>query len=801
MALATLFLTLYAAALTLSPAVRARSLGEPLLWQHWSGWVCWVAVFWTAHRITNRCLVDADPYLLPVTGLLTGWGLLTIWRIYPYFGLRQTGWLVVSGIVLLLGLRYFKDLSILRKYKYLWLTSGLVLTAATFLFGTNPSGVEGPDLWLGCCGLYLQPSEPLKLLLVVYLAAYLADRPGFPGGLPLNLPQAARFSLVAWLAPTFLMTGLALVLLVMQRDLGTASIFVFLYAAIVFMASGQRKILAAASVGLVIAGLAGYWLFDVVRLRLDAWINPWLDPSGRSFQIVQSLIAVASGELVGRGPGLGSPTLVPISHSDFIFAAISEEVGFIGVVCLVLLIALFCVRGFRIALLAGGIFRRYLAAGLTAFLTAQSILIIGGNLRLLPLTGVTLPFVSYGGSSLLVSFVALTILLIISQPGPEPLPRLKKPQPYLAMTAFLFGGLLFAVLLSGWWAFVRGQVLLDRTDNARRTIADRFVRRGSLLDRYGSSIAGSQGAPGTYQRVIQEPTLSNIIGYTHPVYGQSGLEASLDPYLRGLKGYPARQIAWNNLLFGQPPPGLDVRLSIDLTTQEALEAILDGNQGALVLLDAENGEVLSMISNPGFNANLLDEKWDEFIQDPDLPLINRASLGAYAPPGPLLPFLREIPETTVDPSQPDVSSEASAGVTTQVSPLEIANVASALTNGGTLHPITMALAVDTPLAGWILIPSSDQAAAADLDSQAVASFLSTAQIGSPGAWGIVSAVPNGPDTTVTWFVGGLNPGDSLQAEGHPLALALLLEQDNPELARKLGEKMLELISKQAPADP
>ncbi len=620
-----------------------------------------------------------------------------------------------------MGYGSYQILGFLRKYKYLALTGGLVLTAATFLLGTNPSGAQGPDLWLGCCGIYLQPSEPLKLLLVIYLAAYIADRPLFPGGLPVRLPPAMNVSLVGWLAPTLLMTGLALVLLVMQRDLGTASIFVFLYATIVYMASGQRKILFAAFVGLLAAGLAGYWLFDVVRLRLDAWINPWLDPSGRSYQIVQSLIAIANGQLIGRGPGLGSPTLVPISHSDFIFSAITEEMGFLGVVSLVLLIALFCVRGFRIAIYAGGNFRRYLAAGLTAFLTAQSLLIIGGNLRLLPLTGVTLPFVSYGGSSLMVSFIVVMLLLIISQPSHDSVPRLAKPRPYLATTGFLFIGLLLAALLSGWWVFVRGQVLLDRTDNARRTIADRFVRRGSLLDRHGALIASSKGEPGSYQRVIYEPSLSNIIGYTHPVYGQSGLEASLDPYLRGLKGNPARQIAWNDLLFGQPPPGLDVRLSLDLTLQAAGEEFLAEHQGAMVLLDAQNGEIISMISNPGFDANVLDEKWDEFLADPALPLINRASQGAYTPPEKLLSYLAGFPTVLQQDlllPTPEPVTLINSNNSLQVSPLSIARIAAAITNGGTIPPATMSLAIDTPVADWIPIPPESQAQV-ELDKQAV----------------------------------------------------------------------------------
>jgi cell division protein FtsW (lipid II flippase) len=795
--LSAIFVTLYSTALTISPAVRTRSFGDPLNWEHWIGWASWMLIFWTAHFFSFRYLTEHDPYLLPITGLLSGWGLLTIWRIYPYFGLRQTGWLVVSGFVLILGIRLLPDLNLLRKYKYLWLTSGLLLTAATFLFGTNPSGISGPNLWLGCCGVYLQPSEPLKLLLVVYLASYLADRPVFRVGFPTKLAPAMNISLVAWLAPTFLMTGLALVLLVMQRDLGTASIFVFLYASIVYMASGNRRILFGAFLGLVAAGLVGYRLFDVVRLRLDAWINPWLDPSGRSYQIVQSLIAVANGELLGRGPGLGSPTLVPISHSDFIFAAITEEMGFVGVVSLVLLLVLFCSRGFQIALYAGSVFRRYLAAGLTAFITAQSLLIIGGNLRLLPLTGVTLPFVSYGGSSLMVSYIAVLILLIISQPSPDPLPKLRKPRPYLLLSAFLFIGLLLAVVISGWWTFGRGQVLLDRTDNARRTIADRYVRRGSLLDRYGTPIASSEGTPGNYQRSIYEPSLSNIIGYTHPVYGQSGLEASLDPYLRGLKGNPARQIEWNNLLFGQPPPGLDVRLSLDLNLQSASEELMDQNQGAMVLLDAQNGDVLSMISNPGFDANALDEKWDEFISDPALPLINRASQGAYAPPDDLLPYLSVYSNLENDHTSPiTVTVTLPGGANSlQVSPEEIARIAAWLSNGEILPPATMALAVDTPLAGWILIPSESPIESHNFNDHTIVPTLEALTIEGTKFWGIVSAVPNGTDQIVTWFVGGTLP--DTQTGSQPLVIALLLEQDNPELAREIGIQILERASQQS----
>ena len=211
------------------------------------------------------------------------------------------------------------------------------------------------------------------------------------------------------------MTGIATLLFLVQRDLGTATIFIFLYSAMVFLATGWRWVPAASLGTLFGAGVLGYLVFDVIRLRVDAWINPWLDPAGRSYQIVQSLLAVANGGIFGRGPGLGNPSLVPVAHSDFIFAAIAEEGGLISVIGLFTLIGFLIYRGLRTAILASDNFRRYLAAGLTAFLAAQSVLIMGGNLRLLPLTGVTLPFISYGGSSLLVSFLSSPYCSISAQ--------------------------------------------------------------------------------------------------------------------------------------------------------------------------------------------------------------------------------------------------------------------------------------------------------------------------------------------------------------------------------------------------
>ncbi|HEX9019226.1 MAG TPA: FtsW/RodA/SpoVE family cell cycle protein, partial [Anaerolineaceae bacterium] len=307
--LAAVFLLLYAITLTLSPAARLHSWQVTYRWNHWIGFVVWLVSTTIVHRQLVQRLPERDPYLFPIAALLAGWGILTIWRLDYVMGARQTVWLAVSMFAFAAGLRIKDFLAFLRRYKYVWLTSGLLLTGLTFLFGTYPGGF-GPRLWLGCCGVYLMPSEPLKLLLIAYLAAYLADQ------LPANL------NLMQLLTPTLILVGAALVLLVGQRDLGTAFLFILIYTSIVFIASNKKRTLLISAVALLAAGVAGYLLFDVVRIRIDAWLDPWLDPAGRSYQIIQSIIAVASGEFLGRGPGMGSPGIVPVAHSDFIFSAI-----------------------------------------------------------------------------------------------------------------------------------------------------------------------------------------------------------------------------------------------------------------------------------------------------------------------------------------------------------------------------------------------------------------------------------------------------------------------------------------------
>jgi cell division protein FtsW (lipid II flippase) len=787
--LAGLFLVLFATILSLSPAVRERTWEVNYRWSHWAGLLAWVIIFAFAHRETKRYLPDRDPYLLPIAALLTGWGLMTIWRLTPTFGLRQTIWVTVTVGLFALSLRFPLDLEIVRRYKYVLLVGGLLLTSLTLIFGSNPTG-SGPRLWLGCCGVYLQPSEPLKLLLVSYLAAYLADR----------LP--ARDRLIPLLFPTLFVTGLALLLLIVQRDLGTASIFILLYATIVYIAIGRKRVLLISAGMLLLAGLAGYYLISLIQLRVDAWLNPWTDPSGRAYQIVQSLLAIANGGLFGRGPGLGSPTLVPISHSDFIFTTIAEETGLVGVIGLLSLLALLISRGLHIALQAPGRFRRLLAVGITAYFGIQSLLIIGGNLRVLPLTGVTLPFVSYGGSSLLTSFVALLALLLISNQSTEEEPALlPRAIPYYFVNGVIALGLVTMSLGTGWWTLVRSTDLLERTDNARRSISDRYVQRGSLVDHENAPINITQGETGTLTRVYLVPELAPIVGYTHPIFGQAGLEASLDDYLRGLQGNPASLIWWDRLLYGTPPPGLDVRLSIDLNLQAQADRLLGNHKGAIVLLNAGTGEILVMASHPGYDPNLLDEQGDVLSKDEDAPLLNRATLGRYPSDSVLEPFTQAFfgrsTAATTDQrielyralgfdSSPQVrmpvGEASSLDENMRVSPLQMALATAALSNDGVRPPARIAVAVKTPQGGWVVLPALEKPVET-LPEMGVRE-TSQALAGENPYWSFTSA---GGEAPLTWHLAGTLP----DWNGTPLALVILLEEDNPKLANEIGGELLE----------
>ncbi|MBP7999956.1 MAG: FtsW/RodA/SpoVE family cell cycle protein [Chloroflexi bacterium] len=401
------FLNAITLSLVLAGQILLRHLAVPLIW---------LGLMALTHFLLNRYRPFRDPFLLPLVALLTGWGMLLQERLAPNFMWRQTLWLALSAAAFLVIAIVPRNLRWLRRYRYTWLTLGLLLLLATIAAGVNPSGLPIARYWLSLpfvSQVFFQPSELLKLLLVVFLASYFHEREKqFEAGEPRNW-----WWRLAYLGPLLLMWGFCLILLVWQRDLGAAALFFILFLALLYLATGNQGYVLGGMILLLAAGVLAYFAFDVVALRVDAWWDPWPEADNRAFQIVQSLYAVAAGGLLGQGIGQGFPDYIPVVHSDFAFAAIAEEWGIFGALVVILCFALLAYRGLRLAYLTQQPFSRYLAAGIVILLSAQAFLIMGGVTKFLPLTGVTLPFISYGGSSLLMSWVMVGLLMYLSGEG------------------------------------------------------------------------------------------------------------------------------------------------------------------------------------------------------------------------------------------------------------------------------------------------------------------------------------------------------------------------------------------------
>jgi cell division protein FtsW (lipid II flippase) len=356
-------------------------------------------------------LPASDPFLLPIAATLAGLGQMMTSRLEPSLGPRQGTWVLIGlGAMTLVGL--LPSIGWLRRYRYTWATLAILLQVLTLVFGKDLNR-SGAALWFELGPVNVQPTEAVKLLLVIFLAAYLED---YRELLSMGGRRVGRLHLppLPYLAPILVMIGVALLLFWLQKDLGPALLFSTVTLTMLYVASGRLSFIVLGLSLLVLGGALASQLFDHVHSRVLIWLDPWSYRETSGYQLVQALYALASGGVLGAGLDMGAPRYIPAVHTDFVIAAIGEELGLAGTLATVGLFVLLVQRGFLVALNARSGFSLLLAAGLTAVLALQALIILAGTLGLIPLTGITLPFVSYGGSSVVANLLLIGLLLWIS---------------------------------------------------------------------------------------------------------------------------------------------------------------------------------------------------------------------------------------------------------------------------------------------------------------------------------------------------------------------------------------------------
>ena len=365
-----------------------------------------------AHVATRMLAPGADGILLPLAGLLNGIGYVFIARLDRDLAGLQALWTAVGigGFILtLLLVRRMRDVERFR-YTLALIGVGLLLMPLLPVLGQN---INGARLWVRIGPMNFQPGELAKIALCVFFASYLVEKQmllshtRFQLG-PIPFPDLKHYG------PLVLMWGVSLVVMVFEKDLGSSLLFFALFITLLWVATGRVAYLLIGGALFSVGAYIAWTIFDHVRSRVEIWLDPWPVATGAGFQLIQAMFAFAAGGFAGTNLAQGSPERIPAVSTDFAFAAIAEELGLLGSVAILMAFLLMVGAGFRIAMRAEPPFEKLLAAGLTTILGLQTFIIIAGVTRLIPLTGITLPFISYGGSSLLSNYVLLALLLRIS---------------------------------------------------------------------------------------------------------------------------------------------------------------------------------------------------------------------------------------------------------------------------------------------------------------------------------------------------------------------------------------------------
>lgn len=405
--------------------------------------LAYAALFFLAHLVIRRCAPHADPLLLPVVAVLNGLGVVMIYRLDLEAHLTsgsaqdsssaslQLVWTLLGVLGFCVVVIFLTDYRVLARYGYLCGVAGLVLLAIPAVLPSSLSEQNGAKIWIRLPGFSIEPAEFAKILLIVFVAAVLVAKRGLFASagthvLGMNLPRGRDVAplLAAWI--------LSVGVMVSETDLGASLLVYATFLMMVYIATARISWAVIGFTLFAAASVLAYHLFGHVRIRVQNWLDPFVDPDGTGYQMVQSLFSFATGGVFGTGLGNGQPGTVPIASSDFIIAAYGEELGLVGLAAVLMLYTIVIMRALRTAIAVRDTFGKLLAAGLAFTVAFQVFLVVGGVTNLIPQTGLTTPWMSYGGSSLLANYVLLAILMRISHAARGPVTRRPSPQTPIA---------------------------------------------------------------------------------------------------------------------------------------------------------------------------------------------------------------------------------------------------------------------------------------------------------------------------------------------------------------------------------
>jgi peptidoglycan glycosyltransferase len=606
------------------------------------------AAFLVSHLAVRRFAPNADPALLPITFALSGIGIAFVMRLAPSLAGRQVMWLFLGIAAMIAVLALVRSIKKLGNYKYTLMIIGIVLLLLPAVLGVE---INGSRIWVTLFGYSFQPGEIAKICIVLFLAGYLADNREMLSAAKRRV-LGIDFPDLRTLAPLLVMWAVSMLIVVFERDLGSALLFFGIFILMVYVATGRRSYVISGLVLAAVGGIAAYLIFGHVQDRVAIWIDPWSDAEQTGYQLIQALYSLADGNLVGTGIGRGMPDYIPIVASDFIFVAMAEEMGLLGASAVLLLFVLFAVRGLSIAARAKSDVDAFTAVGLTAAISLQAFVIVGGVTQFIPLTGVTLPFMSQGGTSLLASFMIVGLLLRAGDDGTGIETEIVGATSFdggvlgrvtlghrltLLVTGFCC---LFALLIGNltWHMIIAAPEVRDMPGNNHTLERIMNISRGAILTSDDVVLAQSeQDSDGDWQRTYPQGTLAaHTVGYMTTAYGAAGLESTYAETLAGRSDFSSWSSAFE-VLAGGDAPGNSIYVTLNSQIQQAAENALGGYAGGAFVLDAGTGAVLASASAPTYDINgiedLLFNNGDDGsgLGGGSTVLFDRATQGLYAP--------------------------------------------------------------------------------------------------------------------------------------------------------------------------